>query len=105
MFQNDKSTLSKLYPWFIWFIAASFFFYKYFIQVSPSVISHDLMSAFHLSGLGLGHLAACFFYAYLLMQIPAGMILDRYNPLWVLFVTLCVCASSLYIFSQSETLI
>ena len=78
---SKKAYLAKtLYPWIVWVLAASFFYYKYLIQVSPGVMSSQLMSAYSLTGAGLGNLAACFFYGYLLMQIPVGIILDKWSP-------------------------
>ena len=74
------SSSRSLYPWLVWGVAASFFFYKYVLQVFPSVMNPDLMRAFHISGAGLGNLAAYYFYAYLIMQIPVGILLDRYSP-------------------------
>ncbi|QBR84859.1 MFS transporter [Legionella israelensis] len=101
---KNNLLLQKLYPWLIWTLAAGFFFYKYFIQVSPSVISSQLMNTFALSGAGLGHLAACFFYAYLIMQIPAGLILDRYSPRMILFLASFLCAVGILIFAHSQQL-
>ena len=68
---------TKLYPWFIWSLASCFLFYKYLLQVSPSIMVTDLMQHFNLSAKGLGHLAALYFYAYMLMQLPGGVLLDK----------------------------
>lgn len=95
----------KIYPWLLWMPAACFFFYKYLIQVSPSVMSQQLMAAFQLSGASFGNLAACFFYAYLLMQIPAGLLLDRYNPSKILPIAILFCAFAVLIFSRSQYLL
>lgn len=67
-------------------------------------MSLDLMRAFDLSGAGLGHLAACFFYAYLLMQIPAGLILDRFSPRLVLFCAAFFCAVGTILFAEAHWL-
>jgi fucose permease len=77
---SNNKWLALTYPWIIWTIAAGFFFYKYLIQVSPSVMTNDLMKAFQVNGAGLGNLSAFYFYAYLLMQIPVGMMLDKFSP-------------------------
>src|SRR5689334_12803121 len=71
---------SRTYPYIVCLVSGLFILYKYLLQISPSVMTNDLMRVFHLSGGGLGNLAACFFYSYLLMQIPSGLILDRYSP-------------------------
>jgi MFS family permease len=92
------------YPWLCWFLCSCFIFYKYVLQVSPSIMTHELMSAFNLTGLGLGSLAACYFYAYLCMQLPVGIILDRYNPRILISSAILVCSLGAFIFSQANTL-
>lgn len=104
---NTGESLSKtrqFYPWLVWLIAASFFFYKYLLQVSPSVMSHDLMRAFSVTGAGLGNLAACFFYAYLIMQIPVGILLDKFNPRNVTTIAILICSVGTLMFSQADSL-
>lgn len=93
---------SKLQPWIVWLLSASFFYYKYLIQVSPGVMNQQLMSSFSLTGAQMGNLAACFFYGYLIMQIPVGLLLDRYNPGRVAAIAAFVCALNIYIFANSN---
>ncbi|CEG56210.1 MFS transporter [Legionella fallonii] len=102
-FKDKHQWIAKAYPWIIWTIAASFFFYKYLIQVSPSVMTDDLMKAFQVHGAGLGNLSAFYFYAYLVMQIPVGLMLDRYSPRLLTTTAIFVCSISTYIFSQTDT--
>lgn len=99
---NKQSAV--IYPWIVWTIAAGFFFYKYLIQVSPSVMAFDLMQAFQVNGAGLGNLSAFYFYAYLIMQIPVGIMLDRYSPRLMTVAAIFVCSISTFIFSQTSTL-
>ncbi|MFY7697537.1 MAG: MFS transporter [Legionella sp.] len=96
--------LNNIYPWIVWTIAASFFFYKYLIQVSPSVMTNELMAAFHINGAGLGNLSAFYFYAYLVMQIPVGMMLDKFSPRLLTTAAILLCSASTYIFSQTDLL-
>lgn len=103
-FQSKHQWLAKAYPWIIWTIAASFFFYKYLIQVSPSVMTADLMNAFQVNAAGLGNLSAFYFYSYLLMQIPVGVLLDRYSPRILTTIAIFICSISTYLFSQTDVL-
>ena len=79
-------------------------FYKYAIEVSPSVMTSTLMSTFHIDGVALGNLAACYFYAYLLLQIPAGVLLDRIGPRKITTIAIIVCAAGSLIFAKADTL-
>lgn len=104
MTDKKNSFMKIMYPWIVWILLASFFYYKYLIQVSPSVMSSQLMSAYSLTGAGLGNLAACFFYAYLLMQIPVGILLDKWSPRKITSIAVLVCASSTYLFANTYSL-
>ncbi len=103
------ATQSKLsYPfraWMIWLLSALFMFYKYALEVSPSVMTSTLMTAFDISGAALGNLAACYFYAYLLFQIPAGMLLDRFGPRKTTMLAIIVCSVGGLIFAHADTLL
>lgn len=80
-------------------------FYKYALEVSPSVMTNTLMKAFHISGAALGNLAACYFYAYLLMQIPAGVLLDKFGPRKMTTLAIGICAIGNFVFSNSEEIL
>lgn len=100
----SSQTKHNFYPWMIWLLAALFFFYKYLLQVSPSVMSDELMRSFHASGAQLGNLAACFFYSYLVMQIPVGILLDRFNPRYITTAAILTSALGVLLFSYSHSI-
>lgn len=54
-------------------------FYKYLLQIFPSIMTSHLMQQFHLSGEGLGNLSACFFYGYAFTQLYAGFLVDKFG--------------------------
>ena len=106
MIGRNMSTKSKnlARAWIIWLLSALFMFYKFVLEVSPSVMTNTLMSAFDISGVQLGNFAACYFYAYLLLQIPAGLLLDRFGPRKVTPIAIAVCAAGAFLFAGAETL-
>lgn len=93
-----------LYAWVIWLLSSLFMFYKYAIEVSPSVMTNDLMSTFNIDGVQLGNLAACYFYAYLIMQLPAGLLLDRFGPRKVTSIAIVLCALGAFLFADAKTI-
>ena len=97
-------TNTRFYAWVCFFLTSCFFFYKYVLDVSPGVMSNELMATFHLSGEGLGILGACYFYAYMCMQLPAGILLDRYNPRLTLSLAVLMCALGTGLFGYSPYL-
>ena len=91
--------------WTIWLLSAIFMFYKYALEVSPSVMTSTLMTAFDINGVALGNLAACYFYAYLILQIPAGLLLDRFGPRKTTTLAIALCAAGNLIFSEADSVI
>ena len=98
------SALKRLYPWLCWFLASCFIFYKYLLQVSPSVMMPELMHAFDLTGAAIGSLAACYYYAYLVMQLPVGILLDRFSPRLLISGAILVCAGGALVFGHASHL-
>lgn len=94
-----------LRAWIIWLLSAFFMFYKYALEVSPSVMNLELMRAFDINGAALGNLAACYFYAYLIMQIPAGLLIDRFGPRKITTVAIAICALGGFIFAKADSLL
>ena len=65
--------------WIIWFLASFFYFYEYFLRVAPSVMVPELMNAFSVDATAIGSLSAFYFYIYAPMQIPVGVMTDRFG--------------------------
>ena len=91
----------KWYPWLVITLASFLLFYKYLLQVFPSVITDNLMVDFQLSGVGLGNLAACFFYSYLIAQLFSGYLIDRFNFKWIITLSMLISAGGAYLFATS----
>jgi MFS family permease len=98
-------TQNRLRAWSIWLLSAFFMFYKFALEVSPSVMTTTLMSTFRMDGVELGNLAASYFYAYLLFQIPAGLLLDKFGPRKVTTAAIALCSVGSLVFAHSETLL
>lgn len=106
MFFTQKETRSFFtYPVLVICLAAGFLFYKYVLQIVPSIITDQLMQEFHLTGAGLGGLAAIFYYAYMITQLFVGFLLDKYSTRWLTAAAISICALGALLFSQSETLL
>lgn len=76
----------------MWSLGALFYFYQFILQVSPNVMLPELMKDFQVNASTLGHLGAVYFYAYAVMQIPVGILLDRYGPHRCLTIAAFSCA-------------
>ncbi|HEY6007054.1 MAG TPA: MFS transporter [Geobacteraceae bacterium] len=65
--------------WKIFAILAFMYVLAYFYRVSMAVASRDLAADLRLTAAQLGSLSGAFFYAFALVQIPLGPLLDRYG--------------------------
>lgn len=95
-----KVPLSKAILMF--FLVALFLVYEMAVQVSPAIITNELMHAFQIDAVGLGLISGCYFYTYTLMQIPAGLLYDRFNVRYVIVLPLIICSIGLLIFAHAD---
>ena len=66
--------------WFVWGLGASLYLMGFFQRVAPAVMTDELMRDFGITAAALGNLSAFYFYSYVAMQIPTGIIADRWGP-------------------------
>jgi MFS family permease len=102
--ENKHFTNFKYYPWIIIALCSSLLFYKYILIVSPSIMVPDLMKQFHVTGAQLGSLAATFFYTYTIMQLFAGILLDKFGARFIGGFSILIAALGAYLFSVAESL-
>ncbi len=89
---------------FIWLLGAGFFLAEYFARVALNVMVPELMQSLSVDALHIGALSACFYYAYLGMQLPVGMLVDRFGPHKLLTTTALLCALGCFLFAAADTL-
>jgi MFS family permease len=70
-------------------LAACFYLYEFYMQIAPGVIQQELMRDFGIDATKLGLLSGCFYLSYTPLQLPAGLLLDRYSTRIILA---CICA-------------
>ena len=95
---------SRLLPLLGWVTAASFFFYAWVMRVAPSVMVEELMRDFAVGAAVLGNLSAAYFYGYAGMQIPVGLLLDRFGPRRLIAVSSLACAGGCVLFATGGSL-
>jgi MFS family permease len=94
----------KLLPLLGWLTAALFFFYAWVLRVAPSVMVEELMRDFAVGAAVLGNLSAAYFYGYAGMQIPVGVLLDRFGPRRLIGIATLLCAGGCVLFAVGSTL-
>lgn len=85
-------------PWLIVFCGMLFYCFNYFLRVSPSTMEDQLTQAFHITATQFGTLAVFYYWAYTPMQLPAGMIYDKFGVRFVLSAACLVAVAGLAVF-------
>ena len=100
----ETEPLPRLLPLLGWLTAATFFFYAWVLRVAPSVMVEELMRDFAVGAAVLGNLSAAYFYGYAGMQIPVGLLLDRFGPRRLITIATIVCAGGCVLFAAGSSL-
>jgi MFS family permease len=66
--------------WTVWGLGAALYIIGFFQRVAPGVMTSELMNDFNLTAAALGNLSAFYFYSYVAMQIPTGLLADSWGP-------------------------
>lgn len=88
----------------IYCIVAFFLFFEMAIQVSPSVMSTQLMNDLNIGAFGLGLMSGIYFYSYTAMQIPSGILFDKYNPRIIITISILFCTLGTLLFAIAENI-
>lgn len=91
-------------PFILWAICSFFMFYQFLLQSSPSVMIEPLSHDLNTSALGVSLLSSAFFYTYVTLQIPAGILVDRGNIRYIYTFGMGGLALSCLCFSFTESL-
>lgn len=85
--------------WLMWSLGASLYLIAFYQRVAPAVITQELSLAFELSAAALGNLSAFYFYGYVAVQIPTGLLADRWGPRRVLSLGAALTALGTLVFA------
>ena len=89
--------------WLVWGLGAALYLIAFYQRVAPAVLVQELTREFALSGAALGNLSAFYFYSYVAVQIPTGLIADRWGPRRLLTVGASLTAAGTLLFALAPT--
>lgn len=90
--------------WTAFIVVGLAYVLSFFHRFAPAAIASDLQQTFHASAASLGGLAATYFYVYMLMQIPTGVLADTLGPRRVVAIGCVIGGIGSLLFGQAETL-
>lgn len=99
---NSKTKLT-LTAWLVCGIGALYYAYEYLLRIAPSAMEWSLRDHFGLTATGFGLLSSVYYYAYVPMQLPVGVLMDRFGPRRLLTFACLVCVIGTFLFSGTKT--
>lgn len=82
-------------------IGALFYCYEFILRIIPGILEEELRVAFgNLSATAFGQIAALYYFAYSPMQLPVGILMDRFGPRYLLTLACLCCTLGSFLFSS-----
>ena len=83
----------------IWSSVALFYFFQFILRVSPNACTDALMTTYNFDAATLGSIMSFYYIGYVLMQIPAGVILDRIGVRLPVVASILMCSLGVLLFA------
>ncbi len=86
-----------------WAILSLFFFYQYILRVFPGVMVNELRGDFSINAEQFSYFGAFYLYAYSLLQIPVGLLVDKIGvkKTVILSILICLAGTGLIVFTHN----
>jgi MFS family permease len=102
----DRETYApSSWAWLVWGLGAAFYFTGFFQRVAPAVMTGQLMSDFNIGARELGQFSAFYFYSYVLVQIPTGILSDHWGPRKLLTAGSLIAAVGTALFASAPSIL
>lgn len=89
----------------MWGLAAAFYLYGFFQRVTPAALAHELAKELAPTATALGWLSATYFYCYALMQLPTGLLADKFGSRKLFIGASAAAAAGTLIFAFAESFV
>lgn len=85
----------------LWSVVSLLMVLHFFLLLSVGIITTELRDALNLTALELSFLSSSYLYIYILLQTPAGILLDEFGARKILTVGSLVCSLGCWLFAHS----
>ncbi|MCH9770400.1 MAG: MFS transporter [Gammaproteobacteria bacterium] len=97
----EKSAVSLL-GLIVWGLAALFFLYEFFLRTFIGSVAHQVIPDLKLNAETFAILGSAYYVAYGLMQIPVGILADKFGVKKIMIFASLVCAAATFLFAHSQ---
>lgn len=89
--------------WLIILSGAVFYAYQSILRVAPNVMNADWMLHFHIDANALGFMISFYYWSYATVQIPLGVMLDKFGAKRLMVLASFLCAISCFIIASTDS--
>ena len=102
---NHISKKQMIFGIFVCFIGAVFYCYEFILRIIPGALQAELSAALgHISATTFGQISALYYFAYSPMQMPVGMLMDRFGPRRLLTLACLCCTLGSWMFTLTSSM-
>ncbi len=87
----------------VWGVATFFYLAAFYLRNSPAVMTTELMRDFGITASQLGQFSAVYFYAYVVLQIPTGVLVDSWGARRLLILGSVLAAAGTFAFGSTTS--
>lgn len=102
--RDNKLNKLMTYRWVVWGILALAYVVVFFHRLAAGVVKDDLISEFSISASTFANLGSTYFYAYMIMQIPTGILADSLGARFTVSIGTLVAGIGSIIFGLAPTI-
>jgi sugar phosphate permease len=84
-------------------VAATYYLAAFYLRSAPAVMTTELMRDFGIAASQLGQFSAFYFYAYIAMQIPTGVLVDTWGARRLLIGGSLLAAAGTFLFGSTSS--
>ena len=81
----------KVHIWSLWCLTVFFFAYQFVLRLSPGVLIDEIMLKEHIGAATFGLITSFYYIGYAGMQIPIGLLLDKFGVRYVVAISAITC--------------
>ncbi len=106
MLKNDVISRGQFaFGLLVCLIGAAFYCYEFILRIVPGALETELSAAMgHITATTFGEISGLYYFAYSPMQMPVGMLMDRFGPRRLLTVACLCCALGSWMFTLTSSL-
>lgn len=100
---DDLARKARRYRWAVWGSMVLAYMVVFFHRLAAGVVKADITETFNLSASAFGTVSSAYFYAYMVMQIPVGMMADSLGARMTVSIGMLLAGTGSIMFGMAPT--